>query len=297
MLTVPANRSYFLSQNLLPPIIPMLAAALENYIKIAASINISGSTSLVLSKSTSGNLESICEILDSFLLTVATIIGHLGSDERQIQMQDGLLELVIAYQVIHRLRDLFALYDRPHIEGSPFPSSILLSINLLAVLTSRFRKGSSIYWESFSRKIIGISGSAEVKVAEAVDLKCLPDVPEDKPLDQLLDTGGLSDKKDDSDVVEAINTKTEIVDGKDESPSIMCADITNSPVPLREEEKSINMVGDQKEEVKSDIKQPVAFLLSAISETGLVCLPSMLTAVLLQANNKLSSEQVRFLHF
>ncbi|XP_073024584.1 uncharacterized protein [Primulina eburnea] len=41
----------------------------------------------------------------------------------------------------------------------------------------------------------------------------------------------------------------------------------------------------------SDSKYPAIFLLSAISETGLVCLPSMLTAVLLQANNRLSAEQ------
>ena len=47
VLSVPATRSYFLAQNLLPPIIPMLSAALENYIKIAASLNIPGSTSLL----------------------------------------------------------------------------------------------------------------------------------------------------------------------------------------------------------------------------------------------------------
>ncbi|RWW34631.1 hypothetical protein GW17_00000589 [Ensete ventricosum] len=41
------------------------------------------------------------------------------------------------------------------------------------------------------------------------------------------------------------------------------------------------------------LKQPLAFLISAISDTGLVSLPSLLTAVLLQANNKLSSEQAR----
>ncbi|XP_027125376.2 uncharacterized protein [Coffea arabica] len=294
VLTVPGNRSYFLSQNLLPPIIPMLAAALENYIKIAASANIPGSTSLMLSKSSSGNLESVCEILDGFLWTVATIMGHVSSDERQIQMRDGLLELVIAYQVIHRLRDLFALYDRPHIEGSPFPSSILLSINLLAVLTSRCRKGSSIDWESFPREMMCISGSVGVKVAEAVVLKGLPDVPEDKPLDALLDGGGSSDKRDNFGVVESINTKTDVIDVKDESPSIQCDDNTNSPVSLKEEEKSTIMVTEQKDEIRSNMKQPVAFLLSAISETGLVCLPSMLTAVLLQANNKLSSEQVSY---
>ncbi|KAL3513098.1 hypothetical protein ACH5RR_025815 [Cinchona calisaya] len=293
VLTMPANQSYFLSQNLLPPIIPMLAAALENYIKIAASANVPGSTSLISSKSSNGNLDSICEILDGFLWTVATIIGHVSSEECQIQMQDGLLDLVIAYQVIHRLRDLFALYDRPHTEGSPFPSSILLSINLLAVLTSRFRKGSSIDWYSFPEEIMCLNQSAEVKAAEFVDLIGLPDVPEDRPLDELINNGGSSTKTDDCGAVESVNTKTEIPDGEDESPSILFS-ITKCPVSLKEDYKPANSVPEQKEEVKSDMKQPVAFLLSAISETGLVCLPSMLTAVLLQANNKLSSEQVSY---
>ncbi|KAF7821218.1 S phase cyclin A-associated protein in the endoplasmic reticulum [Senna tora] len=41
--------------------------------------------------------------------------------------------------------------------------------------------------------------------------------------------------------------------------------------------------------------QAVVFLLSAVSETGLVSLPSLLTAVLLQANNRSSSEQASFI--
>ena len=121
VLSVPANKGYFLAQNLLPPIIPMLAAALENYITIASSSNVSGSSNLLSSKTSVENLESISEALDGFLWTVAVIFGHGNSDKRQLQMQDGLKELVIAYQVVHRLRDLFTLYDRPQVEGSPFP--------------------------------------------------------------------------------------------------------------------------------------------------------------------------------
>ena len=113
VLSAPTNRSYFLSQNLLPPIIPMLSAALENYIKIAASLNVPGSINLQSSKTSVENFGSISEVLDNFLWTVAIVIGHASSNEQQVQMQAGLLELLIAYQVIHRLRDLFALYDRP----------------------------------------------------------------------------------------------------------------------------------------------------------------------------------------
>ena len=43
---------------------------------------------------------------------------------------------------------------------------------------------------------------------------------------------------------------------------------------------------------ESILKHSAALLLSAISETGLVCLPSLLTVVLLQANNNVSYEQV-----
>lgn len=227
ILSLPANRSYFLAENLLPPMIPMLAAALENFIKVTAS-----SSNTAASKSLIENSDAISEVLDGSLWTVAVVIGHSSSDDRQNQMQDGLIELVIAYQVIHRLRDLFALYDRPQVEGSPFPSSILLGINLLVILSSRYGVVSLIDWESYRVETMPEKETQESKTSES-ESKLLQDVPEDRPLDDLC-------KKDGN---------------------------------------------------KSGHKQPVVYLLSAISETGLVCLPSLLTAVLLQANNRLSSEQ------
>ncbi|KAJ0105767.1 hypothetical protein Patl1_18833 [Pistacia atlantica] len=169
VLSVPLNRSYFLAQNLLPPIIPMLSAALENYIKIAASLNVPGSTNLPSSKVSVENFESVSEVLDGFLWTVAMIIGHISSDERQLQMRDGLLELLVAYQVIHRLRDLFALYDRPQVEGSPFPSSILLSISLLVVLTSGPGIISSIDWEASPIESVLENESPEMKLTVSLD--------------------------------------------------------------------------------------------------------------------------------
>lgn len=286
VLTMPANRSYFLSQNLLPPIIPMLAAALENYIKIAASVNAPGLSNLTSGKSSIDNLEMISETLDGFLWIVAAILGHICSDERQIQMQDGLLELVIAYQVIQHLRDLFALYDRPQVEGSPFPSSIILSIKLLKVMTFRFRNFCSIDSESFPAEITSANGSEGVTVAEVEDLKGLPDVTEDRPLDESL-------QMKNSDEVECTHPKMENADVKDESPSIPCSDVTKGFVSLKGDEKSSDKVQDEKE-VRMGLKQPVPYLLSVVSETGLVCLPSMLTAVLLQANNRLS-EQISYI--
>ncbi|KAF2311242.1 hypothetical protein GH714_021135 [Hevea brasiliensis] len=166
VLSVPANRSYFLAQNLLPPIIPMLSTAFENYIKIAASLNGPGISNLPSSKTSVENFESISELLDNFLWIVGAVIGHTSSDERELQMQGGLLELLIAYQVVHWLRDLFALYERPPVEGSPFPSSILLSIHLLVVLTYRPKTYCSIDWESSPIETVLGFDNQEAKPAE-----------------------------------------------------------------------------------------------------------------------------------
>ncbi|CAA2977538.1 Hypothetical predicted protein [Olea europaea subsp. europaea] len=309
VLVVPANRSYFLAQNLLPPIIPMLAAALENYIKMAASSNIRGSTNFISSKTSVGNLETISEILDGFLWSVAAIIGHVSCDVRQHQMQDGLLELVIEYQIIHRLRDFFALYDRPQVEGSPFPSSILLSINLLTVLTSKFGEVSSIDWESFPNATMPGKTPGEAKHFEAATSRSstscdsigynsspflptgstpvnLPDVPEDRPLDNI---PVLIDNK--SHKIECISYKIKTVEVVDESPIIPTDNKPEGSLPQKVGKNSSSCAAEQKNANDFGLKRPVAFLLSAMSETGLVCLPSMLTAVLLQANNRLSAEQ------
>ncbi|KAH9722056.1 SCAPER N domain-containing protein [Citrus sinensis] len=305
VLSVPSNRSYFLAQNLLPPIIPMLSAALENYIKITASLNAPCSTSSSSSKVSVENFESITEVLDGFLWTVATIFGHISSDEWQLQMRDGLLELLISYQVIHRLRDLFALYDRPQVEGSPFPSSILLSISLLLVLTSSSGIVSSINWEPSPIETVAVNDSPEMKLAVSVEsgygsinntsgdmIVPLADVPEESPLDEsckVKDSGPIgndSEKKMNNSSVGLIDTDREKTDGIDESQRT----VTQG----KDEKHLADMVAVQKNEKMLNLKQPVAFLLSAISETGLVSLPSLLTSVLLQANNRLSSEQALY---
>ncbi|XVF08971.1 hypothetical protein REPUB_Repub07fG0050400 [Reevesia pubescens] len=316
VLSTPVNRTYFLAQNLLPPMIPMLSAALENYIKIAASLNVPGSTNSLSCKTSLENFESVSEVLDGFLWTVSSIIGHISSDERQLQMRDGLLELLIAYQVIHRLRDLFALYDRPQVEGSPFPSSILLSIHLLVVLTSS-PGNSSVNWESLPIEMELGNGSQETKIAASPDSGCsfannntvddrppssaltgslvapLSDVPEDRPLDEpcrkdkndnLVFIGKDGEKKTSDSSVELNNFTTSKMDVTDVSQK--------TPVEQKEEKLSILASEEKLNENISSLKQPLAFLLSTISETGLVSLPSLLTSVLLQANNRLPSEQV-----
>ncbi|KAL8529438.1 hypothetical protein ACS0TY_006752 [Phlomoides rotata] len=307
VLATPANKCYFLVQNLLPPIIPMLATALENFIKMAASSNVPGPTNLVLSKTSTGNMESISEIVDGFLWTVAAIIDHVSCNEYQLQMQDGLIELVIAYQIIHRLRDLFALYDRPQVEGSPFPSSILLGINLLTVLTSKFRESSSIDWDSFPSDVVQGNKPGETKFSQPTELgisTCeynaqnlptgLPDVQMSKPEDEHSNVQGTNSRSlicDDSHYVEHIAFKEQAQDAIDESLRAPTEDKRQCSVTEKDRNNSATGTAEQKKGNGSDSKQPATFLLSAMSETGLVCLPSMLSAVLLQANNRLFAEQ------
>lgn len=258
VLSMPQNRSYFLAQNLLPPMIPMLAASLENYIKIAASS--SAGTSNIITSKTTENLDAIAEVLGGFLWTVTMILGHACSDDRQFQMQDGLLELIVSYQIIHRLRDLFALYDRPQIEGSPFPNSILLSLNFLAVLTSRQRTMFSIDWEACMSL-----ATPENKVQQSTTQD-----------DYLLDESNSLNREESTETVNCAETTiTEVLHDGNKNSNGVCIEIKTI-----DEQLSLN--------------KPVAFLLSAIAETGLVGLPSLLTAVLLQANNRLSSEQASY---
>ncbi|KAL8091446.1 uncharacterized protein LOC141693225 [Apium graveolens] len=315
VLSLPANRSYFLAQNLLPPMTPLLAGALENYIKIAASSNIPSSTNLPLDRTLFDNLISITEVLDGFLWTVTVIIGHVSNDEHQLQMQNGLLELVIAYQVVHRLRDLFALYDRPQVEGSPFPSSILLSINLLVTLTSRFRTVSSIDWDyspsdtvpgidlkEEKPSVVALLGSTSLyncnkdhelplSIVDDALAVSLPELPEDKPLEESC-TSSINEKaiERNTDKVQSNTIKLDTPEAPKASRNLR-DDKVKSSVSRKDEKSSLSSVSVEIKEEKSGLKQPVAFLLSAISETGLVCLPSLLTAVLLQANNRLSSDQ------
>ncbi|KAE9601928.1 putative S phase cyclin A-associated protein in the endoplasmic reticulum [Lupinus albus] len=322
VLSTPANRSYFLAQNLLPPIIPMLSAALENYIKIAASLSTPGNFSVPSNKASVENFESISEILNNFLWIVTAILGHISSEERQLQMRDGLLELLISYQVIHRLRDLFALHDRPQMEGSAFPSPILLSIHLLVALTSRSGTISHIDWDYSPLAMeqeIGSEGAnfadsahfivnnsmgdySPLPIINSNSVMHLPDVPEDRPLDGII-TVNRSDESIANDLeseqidssFKLKNDDMEKIDDQDESMKNKNVDIANSFVPHKDEKHTVTIVRAQKNEKESVLAQPVVFLLSAVSETGLVSLPSLLTAVLLQANNRSSSEQVSFI--
>ncbi|XP_050378618.1 uncharacterized protein LOC126795930 isoform X2 [Argentina anserina] len=312
VLSLPTNRTYFLAQNLLPPIIPMLSAALESYIKIAVSLNPSGNVNFPTTKTSAENFDSISEVLDGYLWTVTTIVSHISSDERQLQMRDSLLELLISYQVIHRLRDLFALYDRPQVEGSPFPSSIILGINLLVVLTSRSETDCSIDWTYVPTVTLFGNGSEEAEIGNNAEyhpllslvngdkIVHLPDVPEDGPVDEMckinksvesVSAAKGSEKEQHYSPVKANNANIAKTDDPDYPQKMVNEDIVGPFASVEEKKNLVDTGAEHKNDNRVNLQQPVAFLLSAVSETGLVSLPSLLTSVLLQANNRLSSEQ------
>ncbi|XP_062187803.1 uncharacterized protein LOC133891107 isoform X2 [Phragmites australis] len=322
LLSLPANRIYFLVQNLLPPIIPMLSASLENYIKVAASN--SGSSNLLSSKTSTENTESIGEVLDGFLWTVAVIVGHVHLDDEQLQMQGGLIELIVAYQIIHRLRDLFALYDRPQVEGSPLPSSILFGLNLLAVLTSKPGNFSTIDWESCKcRTLVGnlVQEYEYLSSHDSVGNQLMAlDMSGDAKLPSFFSELAEENKSSERHELN-IPGDIKLVDEAGSDLLALSAGLNNSPVqssglgvttelhseiPSQEDENStvdrflegreVNNVCSFSNDSpgkgnETNLKQPVVLVLSAMAETGLVSLPSLLTAVLLQANNRSSSEQ------
>ncbi|KAF8655749.1 hypothetical protein HU200_060906 [Digitaria exilis] len=290
LLSLPANRTYFLVQNLLPPIIPMLSASLENYIKVAASN--SGSSNILSNKTSTEYTESSGEVLDGFLWSVTMIVGQVHLDDEQLQMQGGLIELIVAYQIIHRLRELFALYDRPQVEGSPLPSSLLFGLNLLAVLTSKPGNFSSIDWESCKCRTLGGNIVQEYEYLSSQDSVGNQVIT----LDQPGDTSAFSCDLHNSamqrpDLGIATEKRTDI-------PSQGPQGDENSTTDSFLERKKVNNIGSVYNNSpgkgnETNLKQPVMLLLSAMAETGLVSVPSLLTAVLLQANNRSSSpEQV-----
>ncbi|KGN63704.1 uncharacterized protein LOC101216553 isoform X3 [Cucumis sativus] len=321
VLSASANRSYFLAQNLLPPIIPMLSTALENYIKIAASINAPGN-GVQSSRTSIENFESSSEVLDGSLWTITTIIGHINPEGPQLQMWDGLLELLVAYQVIQRLRDLFALYDRPQVEGSPFPSSILLSIRLLVVLTSRPGTDSTINCVlPFSENLTGVESGIAISTMSR-DFPRTGFTEDGIPLESGLNGGKILqnpkmtvDQLDES-CEQKIKTGMIPIDGGQREPQTDCfieangvnliqIDIQDEPqdgeivlkpyVSQGDQKQHVDVVSDEGIKNVTKMKPPIAYLLSAISDTGIVGLLSLLTAVLLQANNRLSSEQASYI--
>eukprot|EP01018_Ginkgo_biloba_P024852 Gb_27228 [translate_table: standard] len=353
VLALAANRSYFLARNLLPPVIPMLSAALENYCTMAASSNGcsggAGNSSISVEKTSDEKLDTIGEVLEGLLWSVAAIMGHACTDERQLQMQDDLTELIVACQVIHHLRDLFSLFDRPQMEGAPFPAPVLLGLNLLRILTCPRGNVLSIDWEAHSalmetvsgplacesadckNNVVSLQGSSSNKNSEKETEFHLP-VPVLKEDGQISNLGSIKKEVKIEAAVVGGHDQSNIAIGKDveDVKQVESADLNKTKVGVegnisrdctkscilqkKDDEKSAKEVvtetnpllpsGDgqkvlarnKSEKVKGAIgNRSMAFLVSVIAETGLVGLPSLLTAVLLQANPRSTSDQAAYM--
>ncbi|KAH9331731.1 hypothetical protein KI387_003839, partial [Taxus chinensis] len=352
VLALAANCSYFLARNLLPPLIPMLSTALENYCTIAASNNsyagVSGNTiSTSTDKISDEKLETIGEVLEGLLWSIAAIMDHTCSDECQLQMKDDLAELIVACKVIHRLRDLFSLFDRPQIEGAPFPAPVLLGLNLLRILTCPRGNISSEGWEAWSAPIVMVPAMEKFEPADYEgNLATVRDSFFEKeveyhPLEQIAKE---ETKKSDLSSIKKEEAKTELPgsEGNEGLGNAVCEDVESTkqlePIGLimansslegaatgewkkscssqkkhggnSVEETAIEpnytqstkgddqriLVGNRSEKAEGTItNRSIAFLVSVIAETGLVGLPSLLTAVLLQANPRANYEQATYM--
>lgn len=292
VLSLPANRSYFIARNLLPPLIPMLSTALENF-SSSDSVNNPGVLSLVLSSvskevpalpaegqgapamllkeekmTQEEKVEVMQEVLEGLLWVASAIIGHSCVDQHLIQMQEDLAELVVACEVLHKLKNLFALFDRPQIEGAAIPGPVLLGLRMLETLTGPRGKTLTAVHET----PVNIVGRPLQPTPEPES------IPEDSSTQKLI---GVIEEGPNGDP----SVDIPIDEVKMENPDVK-ADV-KTPDML-----SANLTASQVDEKNQTLNRSTKFLLEAIEETGLVGLPSLLTAVLLQANPRASPEQV-----
>ncbi|MCO5595815.1 hypothetical protein L7F22_049865 [Adiantum nelumboides] len=351
LLALPANRSYFVTRNLLPPLIPILSTALENFssqdlVIVATNSTTTGASGMLLNDE---KLDVAGEVLNGLLECVILIINHKGADERHASMQHDLLELLTACEVIHHLRDLFSLFDRPQVEGAPFPTPVLFGLNLLHALTgSKGRPVCDLQILSMLVRPDITSSYLESGVAMGDKAPGCPAntvIPE-ATLEQLVNTQEYNSKDDEhwtdnfkqtlggsqhtadrasfvtrtdnlevslankivevsladyaqSESVGSQNKGMEIeanclVDtlskGEGDTEQRCETAQVSSNVPNVELVESCNEKG-QTRQLSLPVCHSISFLVSAISETGLVGLPSLLTAVLLQTNPRSTPEQ------
>ncbi|KAI5077181.1 hypothetical protein GOP47_0007005 [Adiantum capillus-veneris] len=342
LLALPANRSYFVSRNLLPPLIPILSTALENFssqdlVIVTTNSSTTGPSGMLLNDE---KLDVAGEVLNGLLECLILIINHKGADERQASMQDDLIELLTACEVIHHLRDLFSLFDRPQVEGAPFPTPVLFGLNLLQALTSS--KGKATCDLQFSAMLdrpetarayletgVATSDTASVcpvntAVSEGTteqlddahiknekhqidDLNQTPcGSPETSDIASVTNTADNLEVSIAKEIVEmSLNDhpQSDLVSSKengmknerDGSRGTLGKVEGNTEQRCETAQESSNVISiDEKGQMRQPLMpvcHSINFLGSAISETGLVGLPSLLTAVLLQTNPRSTPEQ------
>ena len=265
LLYLPANRSYYIIRNLLPPMVPMLLSSLEifstfgNFYQEPSSItpneeSVSEFNNDKIKKA--NELVVLQEILEGLLNSTISIMGHYCIDDGQLSMQDDLVDLLVASGLIHQLQNFFAVFNWQQNKKIQIPNSIVLSLKLMEVLTGSKRKS--------------LVATHEEPINILIHKPCLKDSKS-------------NNKKEDSIKKEGIFTLVDM--GIDCCRDIAIEKSKEDEYYLSEEAPRI--VITQK---NSSLTESTTLLIGAISETRLVGLLSLLIGILLQINPFLQKE-------
>ena len=312
----------------------MLSAALENFssqdliIATASSAHVGSST--VIDKGLNDEkADAIGEVLNGLLECVVLIMDHNNMDERQISMKDDLIELLVACEIIHHLRDMFSLFDRPQVEGAPFPAPVLFGLNLLQAITANRGKVIGLPYDAHLSTMIkrqeirdtvvvlpvtdpniSLNGGAHVELDQT---KCETNATEisstgcGQPDPNVFNAPAIIDTNEGAANKVVINEDAGVMSNHQSSTMVVEAIGTLGanmiPVNIATPESMIPSGPELRVMEACNEKalmrhhalatcQSMSFLVSAIAETGLVGLPSLLTAVLLQTNPRSVAEQV-----
>ena len=251
-------------------------------------------------------------------------MDHNNTDERQVSMKDDLIELLVACEVIHHLRDLFSLFDRPQVEGAPFPAPVLFGLNLLQAITATRGKVVGLPYDAYLSAMITRQELRDTPVVLLVSSPIVSQIG--RPRVELTHTKGeikATEIMDCHQPDSSIFNATAVVDtdevtasklGINEGASTVLNTVSNdtvvetlpvnlgvanittpeSIIPPGPEVRVLESCNEKAlvRHHASSACHSINFLVSAIAETGLVGLPSLLTAVLLQTNPRSATEQV-----
>lgn len=283
LLCLPANRSYFIARNLLPPMIPMLSSSLEIFSTYGDLFQKVGEEAAGTSPRRKGSessqeklreeeLETLQEVLEGLLSSATSIMGHTCNDDYQLSVQDDLADLIVVCEVIHRLRNLFAVFHWPRGEQGPIPDPIVSGLKLLETMTGSKRKSLLVAHEEPINIVVHAASVSQAELSNK-------DQDSDQPSNRRdsLKEGGIP-------MLAALGT-----DSREERNKLE----REQSVEMEKRTKSLEAVPriviTQKE---STLARSTTFLVAAIAETELVGLPSLLSAVVLQAEPRHSAEQV-----
>lgn len=265
LLYLPANRSYFIIRNLLPPLIPTLLSSLEIYSSFGTFDQESNSLSFNQEVHESNDdqikrikeLNILQEILEGLLNSTISIIEHSCIDENQLSMQDDLVDLLVTCGLIHQLQNFFTIFHWQQGNQSLIPNSIIFGLKLIEVLTGSKRKSLTI--------------AHDEPINIMVHKSCLKQSQSSNQKEEFTKQGifilTTSDIDCSRDMIN--NSKEDVHKFSGGAPRIVITQKTSS------------------------LAESTTFLVATILETGLVGLPSLLIEIILQVDPS-SQEQVIF---